>query len=298
VLLHGNEPSGWQALQALLQGYRGRELPRSLSVLIGNVAAARHGLRLLEDQHDYNRVWPAGVAGDTAEHRLACRVVEEMRARGVFASVDIHNNSGRNPHYACVNRLDARFLHLATLFSRTVVYFTRPLGVQSLAFAELCPAVTLECGQPGQAYGVEHTRDYLDACLHIAEIPSHPVAHQDIDLFHTMATVKVPETVSFGFDRSDVDIRLASDLDQLNFRELPEGTTLGWVQCTPATGGLEAWDEQGREASGRYFRQIDGEIRTALPVMPSMLTRDERVIRQDCLGYLMERMPPPEGGPA
>jgi hypothetical protein len=28
-------------------------------------------------------------------------------------------------------------------------------------------------------------------------------------------------------------------------------------------------------------------------VMPAMLTRDERVIRQDCLCYLMERLPYP-----
>jgi len=29
-------------------------------------------------------------------------------------------------------------------------------------------------------------------------------------------------------------------------------------------------------------------------LMPSMFTLDERVIRQDCLGYLMERYPLPE----
>ena len=76
-------------------------------------------------------------------------VVEQMRARGVFASVDIHNNTGINPHYGCVNRLEAPFLHLAALFSRIVVYFKRPLGVQSAAFAQLCPSVTVECGKPG-----------------------------------------------------------------------------------------------------------------------------------------------------
>ena len=55
----------------------------------------------------------------------------------MFASIDIHNNTGLNPHYGCVNRLDPPFLHLATLFSRIVVYFKRPLGVQSAAFASV-----------------------------------------------------------------------------------------------------------------------------------------------------------------
>lgn len=130
-------------------------------------------------------------------------------------------------------RVDQRYPHLATLFSRTILYFTRPRGVQSLALSQLCPAVTVECSQPGQTHGMEHARDFIDACLHLAEIPVHAVAPHDIDLFHTVATIKVPDRVCFGFD--------------------------------------------------------EGELRTRRPVMPSMFTLDERVIRQDCLGYLMER---------
>ena len=45
VLLHGNEDSGVVALQRVLRAHAGRELPRALSILVGNVAAAREGLR-------------------------------------------------------------------------------------------------------------------------------------------------------------------------------------------------------------------------------------------------------------
>jgi hypothetical protein len=34
---------------------------------------------------------------------------------------------------------------LARLFSRPVVYFERPVGVQSAALAKICPAVTRPC---------------------------------------------------------------------------------------------------------------------------------------------------------
>ncbi|MFS8860164.1 peptidase M14, partial [Synechococcus sp. H60.1] len=37
VLLHGNEVTGWQAVRQLLRRYVQRELPRSLSLFIGNV---------------------------------------------------------------------------------------------------------------------------------------------------------------------------------------------------------------------------------------------------------------------
>ncbi|MFN2309937.1 MAG: M14 family metallopeptidase, partial [Gammaproteobacteria bacterium] len=151
VLLHGNEDTGYFAVRELLRRFRDTPLPRALSIFFGNVRAAAVGLRRLDDQPDYNRVWPGSEAPETPEHGLMARVVDALEQRRVFASVDVHNNTGINPHYACVNRVDHRYLHLATLFGRTVVYFTRPRGVQSLSFSRLCPAVTIECGQPGQA---------------------------------------------------------------------------------------------------------------------------------------------------
>ena len=291
TLLHGNEHSGLHAVQALLCRHAGgRELPRSLSWFIGNVAAARHHLRRLDGQPDYNRVWPGTPDSDSAEAAMMARIVADLRARRVFASVDVHNNTGLNPHYACINRVEHRFLRLATLFSRTVVYFLRPLGVQSMAFAGLCPAVTVECGKSDQALGTEHAEQFLDACLRLHELPDHPVPEHDLDLFHTVATVKVPARLSFGFAGVDHDIRFSPDLDHLNFRELPAGTALGWVRGTDGMR-LEAWDEEGREVGERFFRIEAGEIRTRRALMPSMFTLDERVIRQDCLGYLMERYP-------
>ncbi len=298
VLLHGDEDTGLRAAQRLLRRYRpgggAHELPRSLSLFVGNVAAAAAGVRRLPGQPDYNRVWPGSGTGGTPEHALMRRVFEEMRARGVFASVDVHNNTGLNPHYACVNRRDPRFLNLASLFGRTVVYFTSPRGVQAAAFASLAPAVTLECGQPGLARGVDHALDYLETCLHLPAVPGAPPDPGSIDLFHTVAIVKITEGVSFGFGAEEADLRLVEDLDHLNFRELPPGTRLGWVR-PGRRAPIAAYDDRGRDVAGRYFTEVDGELRTAAALMPSMFTRDPRAIRQDCLGYLMERLAPVDG---
>lgn len=293
ILLHGNEDVGLKAIQQLLAKYQGAQLPRALSVFIGNVTAAASGLRRLDSQPDYNRIWPTGgEEGEyTAEHVMAEHVVSIMRERKVFASVDLHNNTGLNPHYACINRLEPAFLHLAALFGRTVVYFQRPRGVQSMALGELCPAVTLECGRVGQAHGVEHAAEFVDACLHLAEFPQHPVAGHDIDLFHTVALVKVPEALSFGFDGEPGHIRFIPELDHLNFRELPAGTPIAHVDEALTDGlPLDVQSEDGEEVARRYFKLDEGMLQLARPVMPSMLTLDKRVIRQDCLCYLMERL--------
>lgn len=286
TLLHGNETSGIKALQRLLAPYRDRPLPRSLSLFIGNVAAARHGLRRLEGQPDYNRIWPGGAARDSEEARMTAYVVEQMRRRGVFASIDIHNNTGHNPHYACINRLEPHFLSLASLFSKRIVYFTRPRGVQSLAFAELCPAVTLECGQPEDDYGAEHAYEMIDAALHLQALPEAPA--EEVNVYRTRAIVRVPEAFSFCFGSGGADLELLEDLERLNFQELPTGTLLACAHRPDARLLVE--NEQGQDVWQEYLQRTDGEIRTCKHVVPSMFCRDPQIVRQDCLGYFMERL--------
>jgi hypothetical protein len=74
---------------------------------------------------------------------------------------------------------------------------------------------------------------------------------------------------------------------------LPVGTTLAQLDGVDGLP-LEALDEQGREVADRFFRVEGDMLRTTRALMPSMFTLDERVIRQDCLGYLMERYPLPD----
>lgn len=286
VLLHGNEDTGWEAMRSLLSKYQNRELPRALSLFIGNVAAARDGARHLGDQQDFNRVWKGG---DSEEARIAQQVLEAMRQRQVFASIDIHNNTGFNPHYACINVLAQPFLHLATLFSRTVVYFTSPDTVQSRAFSELCPAVTVECGKSGQSQNTGHALAFIEAALNLDHFPEQPLASGDYELFHTVATVKVPAQLSFAFGQQAADLVFPEDLDRLNFRELPTGTEFARINGNG--GGLEAWSEAGEDVAEDFFTLENGSLVTRRPLMPSMLTLNEDVIRQDCLCYLMERLP-------
>lgn len=289
VLLHGNEPAGLLAVQALLKKYQNRSLPRSMSIFFGNVQAAGEGLRRLNDQPDFNRIWPGTELPDSPETRMAQDIVDVMRAKNVFASIDIHNNTGLNPHYACINKLDNHFLQLASLFGRLVVYFTRPKGVQSAAFAELCPAVTLECGKPGQLHGVEHALEYLNSCLNLSGLPDHPVHEQDIDVYHTVAQVKVADSVKFSFHEPDSDLLLDPDIERMNFNEISAGTVLGKVSDSVSMP-LIALDDRGHDISTRFFEIQGGELSLIRKTMPSMLTLDERVIRQDCLCYLMERL--------
>ncbi|MEQ8427549.1 MAG: M14 family metallopeptidase [Gammaproteobacteria bacterium] len=285
VLLHGNESSGWDVVKRLLDRYKGKSLPRSLSILVGNVKAARYRKRKLQSQPDYNRVW---ASGNTPEHDMMQSILDTMQQRGVFASIDIHNNNGLNPHYACTNRLDLRYLGLAREFSRMVIYFVRPSGVQSLAFAKHCPAVTLECGQPGDEYGIQLATNYVDKVLNMKSIKPAKNIQEDIDLYHTVGVVKIPDDVSISFNTEPADVRFINGIERLNFEEIPASTTLAQVN-SDIERPMIVLDEDGKDIFADYFRIDAEQLQTTACIMPAMLTDKIIFIRQDCFFYLMEK---------
>lgn len=289
VLMHGNETTGWLAVQEVLNKYQDQQLPRAMSLFISNISAAHQGLRRLDSQTDYNRAWPGTEAESCAETGLMQEVFDVMQAKTPFASIDIHNNTGLNPYYACVNVLRSPHLQLASLFSRTVVYFVQPRGTQAAAMAEVCPAITMECGKPAEPAGVAHVAEFVDACLHLSQIPDHPPAAHDVNLYHTVARVRVPENVKFSFDDDGSEIRFLEDLERLNFQKAPEGVVL--AHCDSSSDAcLEVLGESGEDRGSEFFECSNGHLKLRKSAVFSMLTLDTKVIRQDCLCYLMEEL--------
>lgn len=289
VLLHGNEDTGWQAVQTVLQHHRRKMLPRPLLLFVGNVEAAQANVRTLPTQTDYNRTWPGTLLTSSPEAELMREVTEIVKGHRPFASIDIHNNTGHNPHYACVNRLEERFFHLARLFSRTLVYFKRPLGVQSAALAPICPAVTVECGRVGDTTSVKHAAEFIELALAMSHFPEHSVPEGDLDLMQTFAIVKIPNGSPFSFDGAEADFQFRADLDHLNFSELEPGTLFG-VLGGGATRHLEVIPGDDSDMAGPYFDYAGRDIRLSQHAIPAMLTLDPNAIRLDCLGYLMHRI--------
>lgn len=288
ILQHGNEDSGLGAVQRVLRDYHRRPIPRSLMLLIGNVDAARFGLRRLDNQPDYNRVWPGTLAhGDAAEGRIMAAIHARVIERRAFAAIDLHNNTGRNPHYGVVCNLHPSTLGLAALFSRRVVVFRGIRGTQTASLAGLIPAMTAECGRPGEAANAEAAADLIEAVLNLGELPELSSSDGGIELFHTLGVVRVRKDVSFCFGPGDCELRLDPALDDKNFRELKPGTVLGE---TSHPMPLEMIDEAGNDVAASYFESGEGRLRLRQTAVPAMFTLDPLIVRQDCLCYLMTRL--------
>jgi hypothetical protein len=288
-LLHGNEPSGFQAMVEVLR--RGDRFPFDLWVLIGNVrAATEEGLyahRHLDDQQDFNRVW--AVDDPTTDmQRCAAAILDEMRDTDLEAAVDIHNNSSRNPYYAILTELTPAGRQLASLCADTVLLWGLRAHTLMEALAPRCPAVSVECGAPSRA-GTEFASEVVHRFL-VAD--SLTGAGEDDAPSNGMLglrdriTVRPDIEFSFGPALANGEaLAVMPDLDLYNFEVLPALGTIGHV--APGTPmPLCATDMSGRDVTDQLFRITDdGRVIVVDDVVPLMMTTTVLQTRRDCLFY-------------
>ena len=285
TLLHGNEDTSFEVMQKLCNDYKKEGLPRSLIILVGNPQAAAANVRHLDDQPDFNRIWEMG---DSPEQLMARDIYNYARKHQIFASIDLHNNTGNNPHYACINRIDKHFINLARLFSKEIVYFTEPHEVHSMAFSTLCPSLTVECGKTGELEGIDHAYDLMRKVLKSDNSMYESEAYRDAHIFHTVANIKVKAGTSIFFgDQNNPNHELCFDtnFDDFNFKALPRGSRLGYMNGEKS---LYVYNNLKDDIFEQFFIVENGEILTKKAFIPSMFTKDQKVIHSDCLGYVME----------
>lgn len=290
LLQHGNETSGLTAVQRLLAAHGGVPLPRPITLFVANVEAARAGVRRLDHQPDYNRCWPGTEEPACPETRMMAAIIEEMAPRRPLAAIDLHNTTGNNPIHAGLNVVNNHCLQLAARFARTAVHFTRPRGAMPAAFAGLCPSLILECGTPGDPAGLRAADDFLRQCLRLESLPDQPPSNDELELFESTAIVLVPDGIRFAFgdDDGQAGLVLRNDIDEWNFMELAAGTEFARIRGSHWP--VRALAPDGREITAELFEMEADRLCLRRALMPGLLTGQERVIRQDCLCYLMERV--------
>lgn len=294
ILQHGDETTGWDAIKALLQNHPD-QLPRSIYLLFGNVEAAAQNLRQLPEQPDFNRCWPGLHNKNSDVSRKMAFITDMMAEIRPFASIDIHNNSGRNPHYAGINSLNGEFVNLASLFSETIIHFTSPDGIQSGAFAPFCPAVTIECGMSGTADGIQQTLTFLENLIRLSSLKTIPGVAEHQQVMNIFSIVKVKPEISIGIEGDvygEVDFVISDDLDYLNFHLLEKGTIFGRTQTADTPMPFAVTDQIGHDITDLYFEQAGDEVRIKQQVVPAMITQSIDAIRLDCLCYFMHPLKP------
>ncbi len=292
ILQHGDEYTGWDALKDYLNNHQ-HVLPRSISILFGNVQAAAQNVRQLNGQPDFNRSWPSRKKYDYPIAQTMQEITAIMQAKKPFASVDIHNNSGRNPHYSGINSLDPVFINLASLFSDTMIYFTSPVGIQSGAFAKFCPSVTVECGLSGTSDGTEQTHTFLELLLSQSNLEHVPGILEHQKVYKIIATIKVKPEIKIAFDPLADGFMLLKDLDCLNFKQTNKAEVFGILGSELVAKNIMPFiitDENDKDVTNQYFTIEGDKVCTTNKFVPAMITQNIQAIRHDCLCYIMQKI--------
>lgn len=280
ILLHGNETSGMSVAQAVCRKALASERARPLWLLVGNVRAAEMGVRSLPGAEDFNRIWAGG-------HPWAERVLAFLAQSPPHGAVDVHNNTGRNPPYACVPVTEGIALAMATRFAPDVVHLGLPRTTLTHALAPLCPSLTLECGRPGDPDGIQRAVRLIETLLVPEELPREPVA--PYRLFGRCRRIEVPPGASLRFEDSESsssDFVFPGLCEEWNFRWLAPGTALGRRRRDGPR--LLVRDENGSDVTEENLDQSGEIIRLRRSAAPAMLTCDPRAVALDCLAYLMD----------
>ena len=284
ILLHGNEYTGLKVMQRLLAKYADN-LPRSILLFIGNVRAAEANLRRLPDQVDFNRCWPSTLMEPNPTSKMMRRIIEIAHGLPLFAAVDVHNNTGKNPHYACITDPSLRNQNLAASFNRTAMVYSHK-GVCTMAFNNVCPAVTLECGLPGDETGIEHACRFVEELLTLQQVSEEPLTRESLHLVESHLNLHIPEHVSYEFDpTADVDLRFEEDIEARNFTLMDTQQIFGYTRIDRP---IFIIDSNGHDVTDEVLRVEQGKIFFNQTLMPAMITRDKLVIEQDCLCHLLQ----------
>jgi len=294
ILLHGNEYSGLEIMQEILNKYQttdGYKLPRSIWLFIGNVDAAQMGLRLRDGQTDFNRAWPGTPEPDTDTAILIQEVMDKITQDELFASIDLHNNTGQNPPYGCISVVNEKNKYLSSFFNHIAMVFQSPKGVSTMAFDDICPAITLECSTPGNEPAKKRAFELIDDLMHMDHFPEKPLPAHDLQLVKNSATIMINANVTFCFEdeiysnTQGYDLILVKSFDHHNFTMLKKGEIFAYSKVSKP---LLVTSPDGDDITDEVIQNINGKISLKQALMPAMISTDKKIVLQDCLCYLLE----------
>jgi succinylglutamate desuccinylase len=295
TLLHGNETTGFFALQQFLKFYRDQEvgLPRTLIIVIGNPKASAKSSRHLQSQPDYNRIWathrhPVDSKDDLSEENImANEILDYVISEKPFAHVDIHNNTGKNPFYCVVSKIEDKFKKLAFSFGETLILITEPRGAFTVAMSDYCPAVVLECGMSGEGLGIIKVKEYLENLINLDTLNDLEYSNQIVYKTIARIIIKPNHIIDFNGDYDkDVNFSFISEIESFNFASVSKDTIIchSNESCTVPI----VLDNNNNDVSSSYFYNENTDVKFKKEVIPSMLSTNIQVVLDDCLGYLLE----------
>ena len=286
TLLHGNEPSGLNAIHQLLK--QGIKPKTNLKLIIASVVAAKtepvFTHRMLPGRRDLNRCFKPPY--EDLQGKLAGTLREMIAEYQPEAVLDVHNTSGSGPAFAVAITECERTLALASYFTHRIIVTDIRLGsLMEVDFG--CPVVTIECGGSQDADSDVIALTGIQAFIGQDELFQ---VQQDVELLKhpRRLQIKPQSTISYGETLNpSTSITICQNVEKHNFGiTLPE-QVLGYLP----EDGLNHFelDETSSEYSVSDFFEIrGGQLFCKQPLRLFMVTTRADIAKSDCLFYFVK----------
>lgn len=295
TMLHGNETSGLYAIQKFLKAQEGKANRPSYAILLGNPRAFQSNKRLVGGQLDRNRIWE--LDGNHEDHALSRQVIERLINYPLVCAIDIHNNTGKNPYFCCVNRLDQKTLGMASLFDADALFFEDPATAFTTFMGRFCPSVTLECGMSGDELGILKAVKFIKEATHFALADHLDKLVFKKSVFKSFGKFKIPKETKISFISPGQEISTLSnsqgvaffsDLEKFNLKLVPEGTSLGFIHGSLNQVNIQSEFEE--DLFSELFLIEKQNLIVKNDFYAAMVTKDVEVAKADCFFYFLKKV--------
>ncbi len=289
TLLHGNEPSG---TQAVFQYLKTGEIPAvDAWFIIASVEAARKtplfSNRMLENNRDLNRCFKAPF--DDEQGRLAKSILDFIHNIKPECLVDIHNTSGSGPAFGVAIKDDSDHAAITSLFTNDLIVTDLRLGALMELSESDVTTVTIECGgvndYAASIIAQEGIHRYLSA--------EHVLAKEGIEYlvntFHNPIRLETKDDGKVAYqDEIDLSavITLPVQAEKFNYGTLTPEEAIGYLGAN-GFSRMTAKDQKGVEHIEEYFEARAGQLFAKHPMKIFMATTSPFIARTDCLFYFI-----------
>ncbi len=287
TLLHGNEPSGCEAIFRLLQ--QPQQPVCDLYLAIMNVRAALteppFTYRQLPGNRDLNRCFRPPYDDD--EGQLASALMTLIHELRPEALIDLHNTSGNGPAFGVAVHLDSRHDALVSLFTERLIITDLRLGALMETSERDVPTVTVECGGAQEEESHQIAFDGLQRFFNRENLFDLSEAPWPIEVLHNPVRLEFTEQLHFSYaasPRSGDQLTLRVDIEHFNFGVVTPDTVLGW--CNGEAAAQMRIRNAGADVPlAEWFSTDGGELRPVRPLKLFMITARPDIARSDCLLY-------------
>ncbi|EAR63121.1 succinylglutamate desuccinylase/aspartoacylase domain-containing protein [Neptuniibacter caesariensis] len=287
TLLHGNEPSGIQALHRWL--LTEKKPGFNLLCFIPSIPAALleplFRNRVYPGQRDMNRCFfppYTDIPGRVAEE-----IVELLDHYQPECILDIHNTSGSSPDFGVVTYESEAHEALVSLFCDRLVITDLRMGALMERSTRRCPVVTIECGGAQDSGSSDVAWKGLQKYLYSDDVFVLQPGHH-LDLYRHPVRLEFKQNTTIAFAESYVlgtDITVPTGLDRFNFGAVAAGTLIGWLGSEQAREQIKVLNAEGEDVFAEFFGIKGNQLYTVQELKLFMITTRPDIALGDCLLY-------------